>query len=67
MKKTWQFLNGNKTIICLGAATILQEAVKYGVIGDSKSIQFSISICLILGGGALGHHIKKGYFSTKKN
>ena len=66
MKKIWSFLNGNKTIICLGTATVLQEAIKYNVIHDSNGIQFTINIALILGGGALGHHIQKGYLSTKK-
>ena len=66
MKKVWNFLNGNKTIICLTSATILQQAVNYNLINDSNGIQFAIGLSLTLGGGALGHHIKKGYFTTRK-
>jgi len=66
MKKVWDFFNGNKTIICLGTASILQEAIKYNVIQSSNGLQFTINIALILGGGALGHHIQKGYFTSKK-
>ena len=66
MKKIWNFLDGNKTIICLSTATILQQAINTGILSDSKGFQFTIGITLALGGGALGHHIKKGYFTTKK-
>lgn len=66
MKKIWNFLDGNKTIICLGTATILQEAIRAGILHDSKGLSFTIGISLALGGGALAHHVKKGYFSTKK-
>lgn len=66
MKKLWNILNGNKTIICSGTAALIQEGIRQGVIHDSKGLQFAISIILILGGGALIHHAKKGYFNSNK-
>jgi len=67
MKKAWQFLNGNKTIICFTAVTALEQAARVGWIdGNSSGVRFSIGICIALGGLSLGHHAKKGYFTTKK-
>jgi hypothetical protein len=65
-KQIWKFLDGNKSIICLGTATVLQQAIKYDLINDSKMIQFTIGLTLVLGGGSIWHHAKKGYFSGKK-
>jgi hypothetical protein len=62
----WNFLNGNKTIICFGITTMLQEAVEIGLIDDTKLIQWIVRVLLILGGGALTHHISKGYFNQGK-
>jgi hypothetical protein len=66
MKRIWNFLNGNKTIIFLGAYTALTEAVKAGILNDSSGVKFTIGMFLALGGGAAVHHAKKGYFSVKK-
>lgn len=66
MKTFWKYIDGNKTIICFGVATLLQQALKYDIIKDSNVLQFIIGTFLLLGGGSLGHHVKKGYFSTKK-
>lgn len=62
-KDFWSRLNGNKSWILLSAGTILQQAVQYKLIPDSKGIQFSIGVCIALGSLAVGHHIKKGSFS----
>jgi len=64
--KTWNFLNGNKTIIFNTTAAILQYGVNHKLINDSPEVQWTIGICFVLGGGSLIHHIKKGYFTTKK-
>ena len=66
MKKIWKYLNGNKTIICMTCATILQQAIQYNVLSDSNGINFAINILLLLGGGSLAHHVKKGYFGQNK-
>ena len=66
MKNVWKFLNGNKTIICMTTATVLQQAVSYGIINGSKELSFVIGVSMVLGGGSLGHHIKKGYFRKSK-
>ena len=66
MKRVWEFLNGNKTIICMTASTMLQQAVKYDIVPESKGISFAIGITMTLGGGSLFHHAKKGYFTRKK-
>jgi len=66
MKKAWEFLNGNKTIIFMTTATVLQQAIQYGIINDSKPLSFAIGLSITLGTGSLGHHIKKGYFTSKK-
>ena len=66
LKKAWKWLDGNKTIICWGTSVALQEAVRTGLIDNSKGIQWIIGVTVVLGGGALGHHISKGYFTTKK-
>lgn len=64
MKKIWQWLNGNKSIIgsLLLAATGLTP-VKNIISPDMMPfIQGGISL---LTGAALIDHYKKGYFSTK--
>lgn len=66
MKKAWEFLNGNKTIICMTTATVLQQCINSGILNDSKGLSFAIGISLTLGTGSLGHHIKKGYFKRSK-
>ena len=66
MKKAWEFLNGNKTIICMTTATVLQQAVQYGLINESNGVNFAIGLSITLGTGSLGHHLKKGYFTRKK-
>ena len=66
MKKAWDFINGNKTIIFMTSATVLQQAMQYGIINESKGLNFAIGLSLTLGGGSLFHHYKKGYFTTKK-
>jgi hypothetical protein len=58
-KKIWGYIDGHKTVICLGAAEIMQQAIKHNVLKDSGGLQFSINILIILGGGALGHHVTK--------
>jgi len=66
MKKLFKILNGNKTIICLTISTVLEQAIKYEVLNNNKYIQFTIGILVLLGGGSLMHHAKKGYFKQNK-
>jgi hypothetical protein len=66
LQNTWNWLNGNKTIICMTAATVLQQAMKYEIVPDSKGWNFAIGLFITIGTGSLGHHIKKGYFTKNK-
>jgi hypothetical protein len=66
MKKTWDWLNGNKTIIFNTSASVLQQMVLSDIVPGSKGVKFTIGVLFVLGGGSLVHHIKKGYFSRKK-
>jgi hypothetical protein len=66
LKNIWDWADGNKTIICMSTATLLQQAVKYDLLPDSKGLNFLIGIAITFGTGSLGHHIKKGYFSKNK-
>lgn len=66
MKKTWEFLNGHKTVIFMTTATVLQQAMISGLINESKGLNFAIGMTLTLGGGSLAHHLKKGYNKLKK-
>lgn len=63
---TWKWLDGNKTIICSIAYGALQEGIRSGVLHDSAYMRWGLGITLVLGGGSLADHIKKGYFTTKK-
>lgn len=66
MKTFWKIIDGNKTIICWSIPVILDQAVKYNIIDNTKFIQFIVGLFTVLGGGALYHHAKKGYFSKNK-
>ena len=59
MKKVFDYFNGHKTIIFNTTAATLQQLVMHDIINDTKGVQFSISMCLVFGGGSLIHHIKK--------
>jgi len=61
VKKIWQMLNGNKTII---ASTLLLIAANVPIPEPYRSI--IIGILSLLGTGSLAHHVQKGYFRTDK-
>jgi hypothetical protein len=66
MKKTWDWLNGNKTIIFNTSAALLQQMVLSDIVTETKGVKFTIGVLFVFGGGSLAHHIKKGFFSRKK-
>lgn len=66
LKNFWNIIEGNKTIICMTTATVLQQAIKYDIINDSKGLQFAIGLSITFGGGSLWWHAKKGFFSKNK-
>lgn len=66
MKKIWDLLNGNKTIIFNTTAGLLQYAVANQLLADSSGIKWTIGVLFTLGGGSLIHHAKKGYFKRNK-
>lgn len=59
MKKILNYLNGHKTIICLGMSTILVKAIEYDLIEKTKYTDFIGWGLLALAGGALTHHVAK--------
>lgn len=66
MKSLIKIINGNKTIICLSVYSIMEQAIKFDVLRPNKYIQFTMAVLLLLGGGSLMHHAKKGYFKQNK-
>ena len=56
----WKWTNGHKTIIFNTSAAVLQQAINYDLIKDTKGMQFTIGLLLTFGGGSLVHHIRKG-------
>ena len=60
----WKWLDGNKTIICLGIVTIIQKLIEFQLLSNSNIVQFTSWIFLALGTGALVQHVQKGFFST---
>jgi len=66
LKQLWDYLNGHKTIIFTTAVIVMQQAVKYDILEDSKGVNFAIGLTMTLGGGSLAHHVKKG-LKKKKN
>lgn len=65
LKQLWDYLNGHKTVIFMTAATVMQQAVNYGIINDTKGVNFAIALTVTLGGGSLAHHVKKGLKKKK--
>ena len=61
LKKIWQMLNGNKTII---ASMLLLVATNVPIPEPYRSI--IIGILTLLTGGAAAHHVAKGYLRTDK-
>lgn len=63
MKKIWNFLNGNKTIICAFVWLLLSK----GLIPISPEWQSVIEWVLMAAtGGSLAHHVQKGYLTAEK-
>jgi hypothetical protein len=63
MKKLWQFLNGNKTIICLFLLSLISQPFITGHL-DPSFLEYLKWILTALSGGSLFDHLRKGYFST---
>lgn len=61
LKKFWNMLNGNKTIIGSIALNVL-----YFVPIPEPYKQISVLVISLLTGAALTSHIKKGYFGQDK-
>lgn len=66
MKTLWKRIDGNKAWISLSIVTILQAGLKHHLILDTNFIEFLIELFSASGILAIGHHIKKGYFSPNK-
>ena len=61
LKKIWQMLNGNKTVIC---SMLLLIATNVPIPEPYKTI--IVGLLSLLGTGSLAHHISKGYLRTDK-
>jgi uncharacterized membrane protein (DUF441 family) len=59
-------IDGNKTIICTGAVTVIAKMVELGIFQNTPTVQLITWGLTALGIGALGHHVQKGYFGTEK-
>jgi hypothetical protein len=63
-KTAWAWLDGNKTIIGAGVLLALDQ---WGMLLLSAPWLLGAKILVsVLTGVALGHHAKKGYFTTAK-
>lgn len=63
LKKIYAWLDGNKTIICAGIWYFLNSGI---VTISSEWMDMINWIMGTLTAGALGDHVRKGYFSTTK-
>ena len=66
-KDFWQRLDGNKTWILLSIGTVLQQAVQYDLLSDSKGVKFSIGVCIALSSLTIGDKIIRKNSFSKKN
>jgi hypothetical protein len=65
LKKIWDWINGNKTII---GSLLLAASGQWGsqVIPNQNLLTLINGVIVLLTGASLVHHVKKGYFTTKK-
>lgn len=66
MKKIWDYLAGNKTIICLFIVSVLSQPYIQGLINNAKLVEFLIWAFGALAAGSFVDHVRKGYFSSGK-
>lgn len=59
----WQFLNGNKTIICLFGLWLIEKG--WMPVGGAW-LEILQWLFMAGAGGAFAHHVKKGYISKNK-
>lgn len=60
-KKIWNYIDGHKTVIFMTTASVLQQMQHYEIIPDKKGWNFAIGLIVVLGGGSLGHRVKKKF------
>lgn len=62
MKKVWEWLNGNKTIICAVLLSLISQPFIAEHI-QPELLEWIKWILTGLGAGSLADHIRKGFFS----
>lgn len=66
MKKLWNWIDGNKTIICAIVIIFLQSALGAMYI-PAEWLEFLLLVFQGAGLGSLGHHIAKAVKKKKKD
>lgn len=62
----WNYLNGNKTIICLFIVAVLSQPFIQGLIGMPDLVEFLTWLFGALAAGSFTHHVTKGYLAEDK-
>lgn len=65
LNKSWNYINGHKTVIFMTVSTMLQQAVNYNILPDSDIMKYTIGLTMTFGGGSLFHHVKKARAKNK--
>ena len=63
LKRLWDRLNGNKTIISSTLVAIIQSLINYGLLQETDFIRWLLYILGAVAVGSLGHHLTKKPFS----
>ena len=66
MKKIWDYINGNKTIICLFIVAVISQPFIQGFINNPALVEFLTWLFGALATGSFAHHVAKGYLGDEK-
>jgi len=64
MKNIWNWLNGNKTIICTFIVALLSQSFIAEMFKNAELLTFLIWLFSGLAAGSFIHHVKKGSFKS---
>jgi len=67
MKKLFEKLNGNKSIICLTLSTVLAKMIEFNLLEKSNVTDFINWGLIALATGAIAHHVQKAVKPRPKN
>jgi len=66
MKTLWNYLAGNKTIICLFVVSVLSQPYIQGLINSPNLVEFMTWLFGALAAGSFVDHVRKGYLTANK-